>query len=370
MTIRVRTKAIPFPSGGTNQWTLFGTPQPLETQTNVDPKLVYRARCDDVVDSPGDHPLTIEKRIFRATPLSGKAGVSNNFVVCDKWYAEEQMSNNSHIALPALPAFDAAAFLARVNPNKGQIGVPEFLREFRELPKLVQLAGNSILKKGAGAYLTYQFGWKPLISDVKKMMDFTGRVNRKINELHALYQNGGIHRRRSIANDTVQTQSTGTLTGLPVTVLKYKLASITQRTRWATTRFVPTTLPPRDESDYRRRAIQIVLGMDLSPSTAWQLMPWSWLIDWFGNVGDYLVQFNNTCPVRATPPCLMTYTKTIETLTRTDTQSGMLGGAAVKQRETKSRAIVVPTLTASIPFLTGRQLSILGALAITRHRAR
>lgn len=369
MTARSRVKKIPFPSGGTLRWTIFGTPQPLETQTNVDPKLIYRAQCDDFTAVAGDQPLTIEKRIHRAIPLSGITNVPSNYIEADKWYTEQQMANGSHIVLPALPSFDAAAFLARVNPNAGQIGLPEFIKDFKDLPKLIQLGGNSILKKGAGAYLNYQFGWKPLISDVKKLMDFTGRVNRKISELHALYENGGLHRRRTVANDTVSTQSTYTATGIHVTSITCKVSKITQRQRWATTRFVPTTLPPRDESDYRRRAIQIVLGMDLSPGTAWQLMPWSWLIDWFGNVGDYLVQFNNTCPVRATPPCVMTYTKTIETHTRTDAQTQMLGGGCVIQRETKSRSIAVPTLSATIPFLTGRQLSILGALSVTRRRA-
>jgi len=319
----------------------------------------------------GDQPLSIGKLITRATPLSGRTSVTSNYIVADKWYHNAQMDANiAHLSLPTLPLFDAAAFLARVNPNAGQIGIPENIKDFKDLPKLVQLAGNSILKKGAGAYLTYQFGWKPLISDVKKLMDFQGRVNRKINELHSLYENGGIHRRRTISNDSVSAQSSYTATGLHVTSVNLKKSTVTRRQRWATTRFVPTTLPPRDESDYRRRAIQIVLGMDLSPSTAWQLMPWSWLIDWFGNVGDYLVQFNNTCPVRATPPCVMTYTQTIETHIRNDSEKNLLGGDCVKQYETKIRSIAVPTLSATIPFLTDRQLSILGALAITRQRAR
>jgi len=346
-------------------------PQPLQTQTPSGSQFAYRAQCDDFQHVSGDQPVTISKYIARSIPLSGRTDTPGNFIVANKWYTQQQLNpNTAHLALPALSAFDAAAFLARVNPNAGQIGIPENIKDFKDLPKLIQLGGNTILKKGAGAYLNYQFGWKPLISDIKKLMNFTGRVNKKINELHALYENGGLHRRRTLDNDSVSAQSSYTATGVSVTTINLKLSTVTRRQRWATTRFVPTTLPPKDESDYRRRAVQIVLGMDLSPSTAWQLMPWSWLIDWFSNVGDYLVQFNNTCPVRATPPCLMTYTQTIETHTRNDLQVQMIGGGSVKQLETKLRSIAVPTLSASIPFLTDRQLSILGALAITRQRAR
>lgn len=370
MSVRVRTKTKPFPAGGKKTYTIFGATQPTETQVPV--LDMIRATCTDRQNEPGDKPLSIESFHHKAVPLSGFAPnpLALTRVELDKWYHSSQFQPGSHIVLPSLPLFDAAAFLASVNPNKGQIGLPEFIREFKEMPRLLQLAGNTILKKGAGAYLTYQFGWKPLISDAKKMMDFTGRVDRKVRELHELYNRGGIHRMRVTNRDTGIDTTNYTAGGISVSSITLKTSRVTTRRRWATTRFVPTTLPPRDESDYRRRAMQIVLGMDLSPSTAWQLMPWSWLIDWFSNVGDYLVQFNNTCPVKATPPCVMTHTQTIEIHTRTDNITSCKGGELTLERNTKLRAIAAPTLSASVPFLTNRQLSILGALSIVKHRAR
>jgi hypothetical protein len=38
--------------------------------------------------------------------------------------------------------------------------------------------------------------------------------------------------------------------------------------------------------------LKAVLGIGLDPgnisSAAWEAIPWSWLIDWFANVGEYL----------------------------------------------------------------------------------
>lgn len=34
-----------------------------------------------------------------------------------------------------------------------------------------------------------------------------------------------------------------------------------------------------------------LLGIDLTPETIWNLAPWTWLADWFANVGDVVANF-------------------------------------------------------------------------------
>ncbi|UJQ85884.1 MAG: putative maturation protein [Leviviridae sp.] len=370
MVTRHRNVTVQFPAGGFTQKWIAGTPQTPIVQGASGTQ--QYADCVDVTGSPGaDHPLTIEKRLITYEPYNGYLPDASNTsrLWMSNWISTQQMSSYGHLTLPAAPSFDAASFLARVNPGAHQVETLENLVDVKDLPKLVKLAGDTILKRGAGAYLTWQFGWKPLISDVKKLLDFSARVDKKVRELHALYNNGGVHRRRTIDKDTVANTTTSLVQSSGPANITVRTARITKRVRWATTRFVPTSLPPKDETEYRRRAIQIVYGLDLAPATIWEALPWSWMVDWFSNVGNYLVAYNNVCPVRATPPCLMTYTRTDASVTRTDTYTNVVGGTATALTESKLRSIWAPTLQASIPFLTGRQLSILGALFIQRHRA-
>ncbi|UJQ85477.1 MAG: putative maturation protein [Alehxovirus allofundivivens] len=370
MVSRHRNVTVQFPAGGFTQKWIAGVPQtPIVSGATGTQQY---ADCVDVTGSPGaDHPLSIEKRLITYEPYNGYLpdAANANRLWMSNWISIQQTSSYGHASLPTPTTFNAASFLARVSPGAHQVETLENLVDIKDLPKLVKLAGDTILKRGAGAYLTWQFGWKPLISDVKKLLDFSARVDKKVRELHALYDNGGVHRRRTIDKDTVSATSTALVQSSGSASITVKTNRFTQRTRWATTRFVPTTLPPKDETEYRRRAIQIVYGLDLAPATIWEALPWSWMVDWFTNVGDYLVAYNNVCPVKATPPCLMTYTRTDASVVRTDTYSNVTGGTATAVTETKLRSVQTPTLTASIPFLTGRQLSILGALFIQRHRA-
>lgn len=370
MAARHREKLTPFPGGGTRHVWNFGVDAGTTVQLASDRQ--FSAICDDVTGSAGqDHSLLINKWVSAVAPLNGwlPSSTASSRAFYTSWYPTASKVSPSHLALPALSAFDAASFLAKVNPGRHQVETLENLVDFKDLPKLLKLSGDTILKRGAGAYLTWEFGWKPLISDVKKILDFTGRVNKKVAELHKLYESGGVHRRRNVSSDSASSTSNRTLETINAKSVTTKLQIDTTRTRWATTRFVPTSLPPKDDSDYRRKAIQIIFGLDVSPATVWEALPWSWLVDWFSNVGDYLVQYNNVCPVRATSPCLMTMTRSKYTETRTDSFNEVSGGQRLLVYETKVRSIVAPTLEASIPFLTGRQLSILGALFILKHRA-
>jgi len=37
----------------------------------------------------------------------------------------------------------------------------------------------------------------------------------------------------------------------------------------------------------------VVLGVDLTPEVLWNLTPWTWMLDWFGNVGDVMTNISN-----------------------------------------------------------------------------
>lgn len=375
MTARHRVQSLNDNAGGTAQrWfncgSVFSTTQ---TNTGV---FRYSATCDDITGSSGaDHALVIEKFNFDRIPMTGTQMDSlhpgcklREYV---NYYPSGCWINPGHLPTTLESTVSCSTrLLARTNPNRYDVALPVFIYELKDLPEMLRLAGNSILKKGAGQYLSWEFGWKPLIADLKRMLDFTGRVNKRITELHKLHSRGGLRRSMSLSQDTQESASTSTIESNLGVVISGRTTKFTKAERWGSVRWLPTALPPKDESEYRRLALRAVYGLELSASNLWEAIPWSWLVDWFTDVGDFLVQYNNMIPVIPSTPCIMTRIETKVTIEPTNLPSWLTGGSLIGTRSSKKRELVGAGLTAALPFLTERQLSILGALFITKHRAR
>jgi len=111
------------------------------------------------------------------------------------------------------------------------------------------------------------------------------------------------------------------------------------------------------------------MGLTVDLSTVWQIMPWSWLVDWGGNLGTFLKANRNIIPAQLTQCCVM-----LHTLTEWDSPglSGIKNSTPYSlepikiQRESKTRTSVSPSVTAQFPFLSGNQVGILASLATTR----
>jgi len=333
----------------------------------------YRAQCTDEGNNPGvDHSLRIDTYRIKMDNLSGH--YDGNYTNSIDWvdfplYEFAQINNPSHLPVSG---FDTDANLAlqlivKTNPNKYAMNGPVSFLELRDLPRMVKKQGDSIIENAAGGYLSWQFGWKPLISDLRKLLDFNKLVDKKVGELTRLYGGQGLHRKRSFGTKSVSEDSAFNIISYYGAdgYLSYKRRTWVEK--WGSVRYKPTALPPKDKAELRRQAIKIVYGLELSPANLWEALPWSWLVDWFTNVGDYLSTYNNVVPVAHSTPCIMTRTTTKATFARADTLSQVSGGNGSWTYQTKIRSVVSPaSLTASLPFLTDRQLSILGSLAVLR----
>lgn len=259
----------------------------------------------------------------------------------------------------------ATQLLAETNPNKYSMNGPVSFLELRDIPKMLKLAGDNIIQNAAGATLSWQFGWKPLLSDIKKVLNWQALVDKKVKELHHLHQQGGLRRRRQFGVENRENTSTVLVRNSWSTKIEYDLQRSESIEKWGSVRWLPTSLPPKDETEYRKLAFRIAYGLEFSAANIWEAIPWSWLVDWFSNVGTYMSVHNNVVPVRASTPCIMT--RKMRTVKFTPKMPKALsGGNGFGSSVEKFRQLTAPGLTASIPFLTGRQLSILGSLAILR----
>jgi len=168
---------------------------------------------------------------------------------------------------------------------------------------------TNVARKAGQEYLNVEFGWNPLINDVRS---FAAGVAMMGNLQKQFFQNGGkdIRRRYSFPTQVTTVDSSVPLAlkaaGGPFDLSIQDLAVAGQRDG-AVTRSRRTTVdrwfsgaftyhaPPEffgDTGEHIAHAEEI-LGLDLNPEVLWQLAPWSWAADWFSNIGDVVNNLNN-----------------------------------------------------------------------------
>jgi hypothetical protein len=382
---RERSSSGNFPSGGHYRWSFNGV---VYTDTS-DRAETYQSRLDYCLDenqSPGlDHPLQITHRRNDVVPLNGTYG--------DPWWGWHEwlgfyspamtIGQPSHLAVP-MPSIEVSATqaLARSNPNKPAVSLPNFIFELKDLPKMLKEVGHFKLGrfagKGGGKYAASQYlgatmGWRPLLSDIRKMIQFQDIVTKKYNELERLHSKGGLRRSVKLTNGDQSATSleTNHLIESSGAVLYCSIATTTTVKRWATVRWLPDlALMAKlnvSSTPSMKLARSLAFGMHLQPEMIWDAIPWSWFEDWFYNAGDFLGAYANTVPVTHGVVNVMTTTETKQEWTRTDGVTSIKGGYGTKSLISKTRnQQLAASFQASIPLLGSGQLSTLAALAVQR----
>lgn len=352
----------------------------------------YYESTQDVIGLPlVDHALTINQYDNRGfLPLTGRIDQGGGSYIQYENYLPSGFTLVSHVSVP-LPTIGESALTlrARSNPSREEVSIPNFLYELKDLPRMIRQMknlgplfknlgrrGNSDAVKSAisSNYLGFEFGWKPLLSDIAQLLQFQSQVDRRILELNRLYSGTGLKRRLDLALESA-TSTTSIVAdsslGAFITVRKHR---VTRVHRWGTIRWRPTVVPKDiGHQALGRQARRLVHGIDhlgVDAVQAWNAIPFSWLADWFGNFGEFLEAHRNDVPAAPTGPSnIMTRTETYEFWERTDLLLPQIKGASgMRILRTKTRAQSSGTLAAHLPLATGRQFSILAALNLQRRK--
>jgi hypothetical protein len=408
---RTRTQSSSGGAGGLRRRTLDGTVIAHQVHTPI--AGYTKSVCVDDVGKGVDHLLSITHTdLSGIAPLNGENGTDGAgwYYKYLNWVPDANLAAPSPIpgSLLPLPGVVATATLARSNPSRPVVSVPNFLYELKDLPGMLRDIGNLKLArnlkgnphfaldhaaKGDGAkglaniYLSYAMGWRPLISDLRKMFEFRDSVKNRVKDLDVLFnQNGGLHRsvgKAQIAKKSngfkarpgawEETNSTsGTLlidTGIGQLV-NVRRDTITKTSMWGSVRWTnPYPQHSRlSDQELDKLARSIIFGLNVTPKEIWDAVPWTWLVDWFANFGDYLDSTNNVLSLAPSVPLVMTHMRTEESWTRIDNLKWIDGGHGTRVYETKSRITQGATLSATIPIFGEGQFATLGALAIQRRR--
>lgn len=138
-------------------------------------------------------------------------------------------------------------------------------------------------------YLSFHFGWKQLYEDVMSTLFKPQKIVKRINRL--IERNGlaTTFRSQSKLTDVYVGGSGHTYVGSAYDVAPLETAVRCERSRdlrcIINARF---DFPPVDQLKFRNDLFRRQLGSDLSPADLYDLVPWTWLYDWWSGLGNYL----------------------------------------------------------------------------------
>lgn len=211
-----------------------------------------------------------------------------------------------------LNALGANGFRSTI-PTRPLSQATQFLIELRDLPRLPLI--NAFKNKGryfrnlarniGSEYLNVEFGWKPYISDIQKATKATLNAKKRVKQF---YQDSGkpVKRRTSpvktqmVIGQAGPTASGGwpaQLSNLNPSNQKYSYVITQETTTWFTASY--TYWLPKHGTDWLsniiegERKLAFLYGTRVTPETLWNVAPWTWLADYFGNFGDIVSNFSS-----------------------------------------------------------------------------
>lgn len=190
-----------------------------------------------------------------------------------------------------------ATAVARSLPTNPSFSLAQTLGEAREgMPRAI---GASLLKddirvarEAGGEYLNYQFGWLPLVSDLRNLAHSVKHHNQVIDG----YRKGSskkIKKRYVFDPQTTIQQFSGQVildgqANIQGPGLQTDDLTSSAWFEGAFRYYVPVPDTQWEQLlDYERQA-NILLGTRPDPELFWNLAPWSWAADWYSNAGDVI----------------------------------------------------------------------------------
>lgn len=284
-----------------------------------------------------------------------------------------------HLADPARPLNHqlAITIIAKTNPSKPVVDLPVSITELRELPSLVQGVGERLIKKVARNNLKNEFGWVPLISDLRKLMNFRKDVENRIKLFQKFAEEGSMLRKVQLYKSTISEEKGTNVTtnSSPswATVNHTLVRHTTTRTTWGYVRWTPEADFSKiagNKDALQRAAIDAVYGLKIDYVTAWNLFPWSWLADWFSNIGEWLEGHRRVVPIIPGIPRICETTESVyhfSNLAQTNLALPVGTHCPTVKTITKTRNAASASFpSASLPLLTDRQIGILASLFVLR----
>jgi hypothetical protein len=166
----------------------------------------------------------------------------------------------------------------------------------KQLKSLFTVWRNAFDKHGLGpgssivnAHLLISFGWIPFLDDVKRVAGALENFRKKVRKLQEEAGKPLKHHYRRYLD-------IGTLPGDTTISVDdgygswYRKVSWTERPRYCATLDYSYVMPDMSSMLNQLRGFLDTLGVQLNASIVWNAIPYSFVVDWFFNVGEWMNQ--------------------------------------------------------------------------------
>lgn len=398
---RHRTQDLRSNVTGTNYWNIRSPP----TKNSSRPQGANNT-CDDTVGNrDGVNAFELVKDFVIQPYLDGEQFNPTTGVLLRAFYhypidwPTSPVATISKFPNPTLLERNQIAWqvLAKSNPSAPTVSLPTFLAELKDFPTLwkelrtipndirrlykafslvpmaIKTWGDTLIKRIASGHLSWRWAIKPLISDVSKMIDFCGAVNKRYRMLEDLQTKKSIRTRVSLGRSNFEDPQVNTIIHSDLDVWTSWRRTFYTSEMWATTQWNTTGLTslPFDSESKLNLARRLTFGITgyEALATLWEILPWSWFVDWFAGIGTVLQANNNTLFLTHTKSCLMRRTTSETTFTQRTAGSGWakISSQPYAQQTRLQRWPIAPTLPVAptaIPLLDSGKWSILASLYV------
>lgn len=163
------------------------------------------------------------------------------------------------------------------HPFKGSLDLVKKIGKYRE--KYLKKSGSNAAKAGANAWLEYRYGWKPLLLDMDQIVEYS----------HRKRDMGQGTRRVARAGDRLERKASESFVhaSYPTTGAGWYYTGGTQKNQELR---VNAGVIFRVQNRTTSEGLAKLLGIrprDVLP-TLWEMTPYSFVVDWFVNVGSWL----------------------------------------------------------------------------------
>lgn len=283
-------------------------------------------------------------------------------------------------------SFGATAY-AKMKPDKPSMQGLNSIYELKDVPGMLR---QRFLKDGLAGignyYLALKFGWEALLRDVQSLVITQQQAQDRLKQL--IRDEGRPIKRRITLSDSISamSQGEGTGNGFGPSFVTYFYADggswrevrKTTEQIWASARFRYWLPPGPRDVRWTTTMMAKIFGLNPTPLVVYNAIPWSWLIDWFTNAGDVVSNLQTSLVDRLAADYfyVMRHTENSSETTFSSKFYRYKTLAIVPVTATVYRKKGCKSRLPGDPFgfgtpansLSGVQLSILGALGLSRLR--